>query len=227
MKDSHRLTRSREDYLKALYALDGASHAVTVGELARRLCVSPPSATNMLDRLAREALVTRARRGEARLTGPGKRRALDTLRRHRLLETFLVSVLGLDWAEAHEDAEVLEHGVSDRVLAAIEKLLEFPTEDPHGHPIPDRHGRLPRRALVSLVSIPQGHRAVVREIRDRDQRRMTRWKQSGLVPGAEVRMREANLEDDVFEVEVAGRRIVAGSEGLDGILVERRRAGRP
>ena len=112
-------------------------------------------------------------------------------------------------------------------VAAIEKVLEFPTEDPHGHPIPDRHGRLPRRALVSLISIPAGQRAIVREIRDRDQRRMARWKQAGLVPGAEVRMREVNLEDDVFELEVAGRRLVAGSEGLDGVLVETRRAGRP
>src|SRR5690349_7610598 len=137
-----RLTRSREDYLKALFALDDGARAVPVGELARRLAVSPPSVTNMLARLAREGLVEHVRRVGGRLTPSGRRRALETIRRHRLLETFLVGALALDWAEAHEDAEVLEHAVSDRVLDAIERLMGHPTEDPHGHPIPDRHGRV-------------------------------------------------------------------------------------
>jgi DtxR family Mn-dependent transcriptional regulator len=142
------------------------------------------------------------------------------VRRHRILETFLVQVLGLDWSEVHEDAEVLEHHISPRVLEAIDRLIGHPHEDPHGHPIPDRSGRMRRRRLVPLATLAPGGRAVVREIRDADGRRLLRWKAAGLVPGARVRMREVRGLDDVFVLEVAGRRVVAGSEGLEGILVE-------
>jgi DtxR family transcriptional regulator, Mn-dependent transcriptional regulator len=215
-----RLTHSREDYLKALHALGTGAEPVSVGALARRLEVSPPSVTNMLARLAGERLVTNTPRGGARLTALGRRRALDTVRRHRLLETFLVRTLGLDWAEAHEDAEVLEHAVSDRVLEALAAHMGNPTEDPHGHPIPDRQGRLERRALVPLASLRAGERAVVREIRDRDVRRMARWKQTGLVPGAAVRMRDVREADGVFEIEVGDAAFVSAGEAVDGVLVQ-------
>ena len=142
------------------------------------------------------------------------------VRRHRILETFLVRVLGLDWSEVHADAEVLEHHISERVLEAIDRLVGHPVEDPHGHPIPDAHGRMRRRSLRPLATLERGARATVREIRDVDGRRMARWKQVGLVPGAEVCMREVRVLDDVFEIEVAGRGFVTGSEGLEGVLVE-------
>jgi DtxR family Mn-dependent transcriptional regulator len=149
------------------------------------------------------------------------------VRRHRLIETFLVRVLKLDWSDVHADAEVLEHHISDRVLAAIDRLVGHPDEDPHGHPIPDAHGRMRRRPLLPLVALRSGARATVREIRDADQRRMARWKEVGLVPGAGVRVREIRTLDDVIVVEIAGRRLVTGSEGLDGVLVEvRKRTGR-
>lgn len=221
------LTRSRQDYLKALHDLGGEA-PVTVTALARRRGVSAPSVTNMLARLADERLVRLHRRGAARLSAEGEREALRMVRRHRILETFLVNVLGLDWADVHEDAEVLEHHVSDRVLDAIDRLCGHPSEDPHGHPIPDRRGRIARRALVPLASLRAGERAVVREIRDRDVHRMARWKQAGLVPGAAVRMREVREADGVLEIEVAGAAFVSAGVGVDGVLVEtapeRRRA---
>ncbi len=225
MKTTVALSRSREDYVKALHAL-GDGRAVAVSELARALDVSAPSVTNMLARLAREKLVALGHRGAARLTPEGEREALRMVRRHRILEAFLVSVLGLDWSDVHEDAEVLEHHVSDRVLDALDRHMQHPTEDPHGHPIPDRRGRLPRRRLEALVALPAGARAVVREIRDGDRRRMTRWKQAGLVPGAEVRVADADEHDGMFELEVGGRRQLLTGAGLDGVLVERRREGR-
>src|SRR5262245_27446232 len=147
------------------------------------------------------------------------------VRRHRILETFLVQVLGLDWAEVHADAEVLEHHISPRVLEAIDRLIGHPHEDPHGHPIPDREGHMRRRRLVPLASLAPGMRAVVREIRDADGPLMARWKATGLVPGARLCMREVRPLDDVFEIEVAGRRMVTGSEGLEGVLVELHTAG--
>jgi DtxR family Mn-dependent transcriptional regulator len=221
MTHARSLTRSKQDYLKALYALGGTGRSVTVSSLAARLHVSAPSVTNMLTRLAARGLVRRAARGGARLTRTGGREALTILRRHRILETFLVRVLRLDWFEAHDEAEVLEHGVSDRVLAAIDRLVAHPREDPHGHPIPDRRGRLVRRELSPLAALPIGAGATVRELRDLDRGRMSRWKQAGLVPGARVRMRAIRPVDDVFELEVGSRRMVTGSEGLDGVLIER------
>jgi DtxR family Mn-dependent transcriptional regulator len=219
-------SRSRQNYLKALLQL-GADAAVPVSVLARHLHVSAPSVTNMLARLADERLVTLGARGAASLTPEGERTALLVLRRHRILEAFLVNVLELDWSEVHEDAEELEHHVSDRVLEALDRFMRHPTEDPHGHPIPDSRGRLGRRALAPLSALPAGSQARVREVRGGDDRaRMTRWKRSGLVPGAQVRMVRANAEEGVFTLEVAGRRVVAGREGLNGVMIERRSRGR-
>ena len=221
----HPLTRSKQDYLKALYALGPGGEVVATSSLASRLAVSAPSVNRMLGNLAGEPHVTHTPRAGARHTALGRRQALGMVRRHRILETFLVRVLGLDWSEVHEDAEVLEHHISDRVLEAIDRVMKHPVEDPHGHPIPDRRGRLRVRTLAPLASLPLGARATVREIRDRDRRRLAHWKQAGLVPGARVRMREVRALDDVFEIDVDGRRLVTGSEGLDGVLVERRREG--
>jgi len=177
----------------------------------------------MLARLAEERLVDLGPRGAARLTASGERAASLVLRRHRLLETFLARVLELDWSEVHEEAEELEHHVSERVIDAIERSLGHPAEDPHGHPIPDRQGRLPRRALSPLAALPSGARARVREVRGgEDPARLTRWKRAGLVPGAEVHMLEALPEEGVFTLEIAGRRVVSGREGLDGVMIERR-----
>jgi len=215
-----KLSRSREDYLKAMYALGGPDALVPTSRLATQLGVSAPSATVMLSRLAEQKLVHRMPGEGARLSAEGVRQALALLRRHRILETFLVRVLGLDWSEVHEDAEVLEHHVSDRVLAAMDRLVGHPAEDPHGHPIPDVRGRVRHRRLVPLSGARAGTRAVVREIRDRDRARMARWKQAGLVPGARVLVREVRVLEDVFELVVGGRTLVTGSEGLEGILIE-------
>jgi DtxR family Mn-dependent transcriptional regulator len=215
-----RLSMSREDYLKALFALAPDGAVVGTSALAAHLEVAPPSVTAMLRRLAGEGLVAHGPRTGARLTARGRRLALETVRRHRLLETFLVRVLGLDWSEVHADAEVLEHHVSDRVLDAIDRLVGHPEEDPHGHPIPDRRGRLRRRALQPLAALGPGARATVRELGDADGRRMARWKEAGLVPGAAVRVRAVDALEDLHEVEVGGRTLVAGRRGLEGVMVE-------
>jgi len=222
------VSRSRQNYLKALLQLrgtppSGPDVAVPVSTLARHLRVSAPSVTNMLARLAEERLVTHGARGAASLTADGERAALAVLRRHRILETFLVSVLQLDWSEVHEDAEELEHHVSDRVLDAIDRYMRHPTEDPHGHPIPDSRGRVERRALAPLSSLPAGAAARVREVRGGDdRRRLWRWKRSGLVPGARVRMLDADRDAGVYTLDVAGRRLVLGRDGLEGVMIERR-----
>jgi DtxR family Mn-dependent transcriptional regulator len=219
------LTRSRQDYLKALFALSPAGEAVSTSRLAAQLGVKAPSVTNMIAQLAAVGLVSHSPRAGARLTVRGRREALSMVRRHRILEAFLVGVLRLDLAEVHEDAEVLEHHVSDRLLEALDRFLHRPTEDPHGHPIPDAKGRLVKRSLVPLASLVRGARAKVREIDDEDAARLARWRQLGLVPGVAVRVRDVRLLDGVVELEVAGRRHVTSISSLEGILVQRARGG--
>ncbi|MEO5617273.1 MAG: metal-dependent transcriptional regulator [Candidatus Eisenbacteria bacterium] len=220
-------TRARQDYVKAMFALGGDAEVVSTSHLAARLAVSMPSATNMLRKLASDGLVVLTPGTGARLSAAGRRMALDLVRRHRILETFLQKVLGLDWADVHEDAEVLEHHISDRVLEAIDRLIGHPSEDPHGHMIPDRDGRMRRRTLAPLTSLAAGARGTVREIRDDDRARMAHWKKAGLIPGAEVRVREVRDVEDIYEIEVAGRRLLSGSEGLDGVMVEPHARRRP
>jgi DtxR family Mn-dependent transcriptional regulator len=179
----------------------------------------------MVAQLAAVGLVSHAPRAGARLTVRGRREALNIVRRHRILEAFLVGVLALDLADVHEDAEVLEHHVSDRLLEAIDRFLKRPTEDPHGHPIPDAKGRLAKRALLPLAALAKGARAKVREIDDEDAARLARWREIGLVPGAAVLVRDVRPLDGVVELEVTGRRHVTSISSLDGILVQRMRAG--
>jgi DtxR family Mn-dependent transcriptional regulator len=214
------LTRSKQDYLKALWALTPAGEPVPTSRLAAQLGVSAPSVTNMLARLAAEDLVAHQPRAGARLTPRGRRAALGMVRRHRILETFLVEVLGLDWGEVHADAEVLEHHVSDRVLEALDRVMGHPAEDPHGSPIPDAKGHLTRRVLAPLATLPRGARARVREVREADVRRLARWKELGLVPGARVRVREVREADGLIELEVARRRVVTALAALEGVWVE-------
>jgi DtxR family transcriptional regulator, Mn-dependent transcriptional regulator len=221
------LTRSEQDYLKALYALAPGGEAVATSRLAEHLALSAPSVTNMLGKLSAGRLVAHTKRAGARLTAIGRTRALEVVRRHRILETFLVRVLRLDWAEVHADAEVLEHAISGRVLDAIDRLVGHPHEDPHGHPIPDRNGRMRERTLLPLAQLERGTSAVVRELRDTDHSHLAHWKNVGLVPGARVRIRARRPLDDVFELEVSRRRLVTGSEGLEGVMVELHGGPRP
>jgi DtxR family Mn-dependent transcriptional regulator len=175
----------------------------------------------MLKRLAEEGLVEHEPRRGARLSETGRAVTMQVLRRHRLLETFLVEILGLDWSEVHEDAEVLEHHLSDRLVAAIDHALGYPPEDPHGHPIPDADGNLPARALTPLGTFTEGDQGTVRELRIEEEKRLRRWKTLGLVPGARIRLLERREMEDVLRFRVAGEEWVTGSEGVEGVFVEK------
>ncbi|MDR7391569.1 MAG: metal-dependent transcriptional regulator [Armatimonadota bacterium] len=128
--------RAVEDYLKALYALSESGGAATVGQIAGRLKVSAPSVTNMMKRLARQGLVRRDPHRAVQLTEAGWAAARAVVRRHRLLELYLNRVLGLDPSEVHEEADRLEHALSDSLERRLDELLGHPDTDPHGEPIP-------------------------------------------------------------------------------------------
>src|SRR5688500_17356504 len=135
-----------ENYLKTLYSEQqhAAGELVSMGAVAGAMNVAPGTATAMVKTLADAGLVDYEPRGGVRLSSKGEKLALHVLRRHRLVELFLVEVLGLDWSEVDEEAEELEHAISDKVLERIDALLEFPQVDPHGDPIPSSKGKIGR-----------------------------------------------------------------------------------
>jgi len=213
-------TPAREDYLKAVFHLGRGGRRVHTTELAEHLGVRKPSVTSMLKALAGEGLVDYSPRQGAVLSPEGRKVTMRVVRRHRLLETFLVEVLGLDWSEVHEEAEVLEHHLSQRMVDAIDRVLDHPAFDPHGHPIPDAEGRLRQRDLTPLGELSTGASGTVREVRAKESERLQRWKELGLVPGAELQMGERQEMEDVMHIEIGDQTIVTGSEGVEGVFVE-------
>ncbi|MGH7919138.1 MAG: metal-dependent transcriptional regulator [Candidatus Dormibacteraceae bacterium] len=185
MSQTPELSQSQGDYLKALYHL-GAGEPVAGSLIADRLGVSPASATEMLGKLAAQGLVTHERYRGAELTAGGRRAALALIRRHRLIETFLVRILAYSWDEVHEEAERLEHVVSRRFEERMFEALGRPDVDCHGDPIPSPEGQITDIRHPSLLEAHQGERHVVRRVSDADPGRLRLIDELGLRPGVEV-----------------------------------------
>ncbi len=163
------LTPVAEDYLKVVHNAEEWSDApVTTSVLAERLGVGAPTVSETLRRLAARGWVEHERYGAVTLTEEGRRLALQVVRRHRLVETWLVVGLGYTWDEVHEEAEVLEHAVSDRFLERIDARLGRPARDPHGDPIPTADGHVPALDAVPLADLAPGERGVVVRVHDGD-----------------------------------------------------------
>src|SRR5689334_229607 len=160
-----------EDYLKQIYLEQqsaGAGQLVPMGKLAAAMGVVPGTATSMVKALADSGLVSYEPRGGLRLTRGGEQLALRVLRRHRLVELFLVKVLGLDWSEVHVEAEELEHAISDKVLERIDALLERPSVDPHGDPIPTAKGKVRDTGRKTLADLEPGATVRIARVMDQD-----------------------------------------------------------
>ncbi|MGO4296554.1 metal-dependent transcriptional regulator [Glutamicibacter sp. MCAF14] len=182
------LTTSEEDYLKALYLLtEWEETEVSTGALADQLGLSPASATAMVQKLAAKSLVHHVPRGAITLSSTGRREALRMVRRHRLLETFLRDELGYGWDEVHDEAEELEHTVTDRFVDALDARLGYPRHDPHGDAIPSAHGLLPASQAIRLDRFT-GARAIIDRISDEDPQFLRRAAAQGLVPGAVIEL---------------------------------------
>ncbi|MGO2051611.1 metal-dependent transcriptional regulator [Glutamicibacter sp. 287] len=184
--DPRKLTTSEEDYLKALYLLtEWEETPVGTGALADQLGLSPASATAMVQKLAAKNLVDHIPRGAISLRATGRREALRMVRRHRILETFLRDELGYGWDEVHDEAEQLEHTVTDRFIDALHARLGHPAVDPHGDAIPSAAGVLAARDAQRLDRF-DGPRAVICRVSDEDPEFLRRAKDLGLVPGAVI-----------------------------------------
>ncbi|MCA8961574.1 MAG: metal-dependent transcriptional regulator [Planctomycetes bacterium] len=199
--NSRGLSSTVENYLKALYSQrqELGSRLVPLGKLAEGLGVTPGSATAMIKRLAADQLVEYEPRTGARLSDRGRSIALQVLRRHRLVELFLVQVVGFDWDEVHEEAEVLEHVISDRMLARIDEMLGYPTVDPHGDPIPDASGELIEPDLVSLAERAPGTLKIAR-VSDQNPAFLRFLDEHGLTPGTEIEIVRRDELADLLEI---------------------------
>ena len=218
-------TSTVEDYLKQILLEEqrtGAETRVPTGRVAQQLAVTPGSATAMVQTLAAGGLVDYEAYGGVRLTEDGRRLALHVLRRHRLVELFLVEVMGYDWSEVHPEAERLEHAVSERLVERIDEMLGRPAFDPHGDPIPTAAGELVPAELELLSSLPEGSRARVARVGDQDAEFLRRLDSLGLTPGAHLRVVARDESTDTLEVAPGARKATAslGLRAAAKILVE-------
>ncbi len=178
------------DCLKAIYKLQSVESPVATSSLAGQLGVTEPTATAMIKRLARLGLVSHTPYHGVELTGPGEKVALEILRHHRLLESYLVEALGLGWDRVHAEAERLEHLISEEVEERIDEVLGHPTADPHGDPIPTRDGRIEEPGDRCLADLEPGEVATVRRVPNENSELLQYLASIGLVPNAQVEMLE-------------------------------------
>ena len=177
-----------EDYLKAIYDLERGAQPATTNEIALRLAISPASVSGMVRRLADQGLITHEPYRGVRLTVDGRRAALRTLRRHRILECYLTEVLGYPWDRVHDEAEQLEHTASEELIERMATALGDPSRDPHGAPIPSREGVVEEAPRRTLFDAAVGERVRVRQVMDEDGERLRYLAELGIRPGSIIRL---------------------------------------
>ncbi len=213
-----------ENYLKAIYVgetlLVGGQTLVPMGQLASTLGIAPGTATTMVKALAESGLAVYEPYNGVRLTSAGEKLAARVLRRHRLMELFLVQVLGMRWDEVHDDAEQLEHVVSDRLVERIDEMLGHPEVDPHGDPIPTAEGKLADRPLDTLLTCPLHTPVTVARVTDQDAAFLRFIESHHLKPGQTI---EVEARDEVSDaVRLKGRddaRMTIGARAASKLLV--------
>jgi DtxR family Mn-dependent transcriptional regulator len=200
-------TSTVEDYLKRIY-LEEASDPearVATGKVAEALAVTPGTATAMIKTLADSGLVVYEPYAGVRLTEAGRKLAAHVIRRHRLVEQFLVQVMGMNWGEVHAEAEILEHAVSERLIDRMDEMLGYPTTDPHGDPIPTNQGEVqPSHIYESLAVCPIGVSQFVARVTDQRAEFLRLLERHRLMPGQPVVVRSRDALADTVEVRTEG-----------------------
>ncbi len=214
------LTRQAEDYLKVIYEIEQGGAPAATTEIAEQLDVAAASVSGMLQRLARLGLVKVERYRGARLSAPGRVVALQLLRRHRVIESFLVTKLGYGWADVHEEAERLEHAASAELIDRMAEALGNPATDPHGAPIPTAAGRVDERRLSRLADLPLGARARVVGMSDRDPEFLRYLAKLGITPGATVRVAAREPFNGPISLVVGRSRQSVGTAAASRVYVD-------
>ena len=213
-----------ENYLKAIYkaqtAQDESKRLVPMGQLAVSLGVVPGTATTMVKALADSGLVNYEPYAGVRLTAAGKKLAALVLRRHRLMELFLVKVLGMSWTEVHDEAERLEHAASDQLIDRIDEMLGRPSTDPHGDPIPNSEGAVTTPQYQTLLNCPLNTTVVLTRVTDQDPEFLRFLENSELTPGQAIHLEARDTAaDHVFVRGKGNRRVVIGMRAAEKLQV--------
>jgi DtxR family transcriptional regulator, Mn-dependent transcriptional regulator len=214
------LTAPVEDYLKAVYELETAGEPAETDAIAELLSIAPASVSGMIRRLAEQGLVTHERYRGARLTVAGRRAALRTVRRHRVIEAYLTIALGYSWDRVHDEAERLEHAASDELIDRMESAIGEPATDPHGAPIPSRDGTLREPSLVPLSALAIGDTVRVERVGDRSGEQLRYLAELGIVPGAIVRVAAREPFDGALQLRISDRAQTIGAALAAQVLVK-------
>jgi DtxR family Mn-dependent transcriptional regulator len=216
-------TSTVEDYLKQILLEEQGrgEKRVATGRIAQALAVTPGTVTAMVKALSESGLVDYEAYGGVRLTKAGRQLALHVLRRHRLIELFLVRIMGMDWSEVHGEADRLEHAVSDRLIERIDEMLGHPAVDPHGDPIPTIGGELAPAQHEALAELEVGGTGRVTRIVDQEPGFLRLVERLGLRPGTNVKVVSRDEDADTLEIQVGrGARAGLGFRAAAKILVE-------
>ena len=212
-----------ENYVKEIFLAQqklGAG-SVPMGAVAKALGVTPGTATAMLKSLALSGMADYEPRHNAKLTEKGRQLALRMLRKHRIVELFLVKELGLDWSEVHLEAERMEHAISDRVLEGMDVRLGHPKTDPHGDPIPSAEGELDIQTLYSLADCPCGKDYTVARVGDQTAEFLQYLNDRNLHPGAELKVVSRNIAADAVTITTGkNHQITMGMKAAEKIFVK-------
>jgi DtxR family Mn-dependent transcriptional regulator len=206
------LTRSVEDYLKAIYQLSPEGRPASTSEIAHLLALSPPSVTGMVKRLSEQGLLEHIPYRGVQLTDQGRHAALRMVRRHRLIEAYLVEFLGYSWDTVHEEAERLEHAVSDTLVERMAGALGHPSVDPHGDPIPSADGFVHELACIALSDVPVGETVAITRVHESQPERLRYIASLGLRPGVQVTVVDRQPIDELVTIEVGTEKHVIGRE---------------
>jgi DtxR family Mn-dependent transcriptional regulator len=210
-----------EDYLKTIYMLEQDESPVSTSRIANARQVKPGSATSMIQRLDRLNLVNYEKHYGVTLTDAGRDIALEVIRHHRLVELYLIEALGFSWDEVHQEADVLEHVISEQLEERIAAALNHPEFDPHGDPIPSKEGQVASMNYKRLVSLDPGTRATISRIPDDADSELLRYLgKLGLIPGTNLLVLDVAPFDGPLTVEIDGKSEVIGHKVASSILVE-------
>ena len=213
------LTAPVEDYLKTIHELAAAGDAAGTNEIAQALRIAPASVRGMLRRLAEQGLIRHERYRGVRLTEAGRRAALRTIRRHRVIEAYLTTALGYAWDRVHDEAERLEHAASDELIDRMAAAIGEPATDPHGAPIPTREGTLTVRPVVRLVDVECGRPVIVERVGDHDPERLRYLAELGVVPGTVLEVAARAPFDGPITLSVHGEERTIGPALAAEIMV--------
>ena len=214
------LTAPVEDYLKAIYAIGGGTGAAATNEIAQRLALAPASVSGMVRRLADQGLLAYQRYHGVKLTESGRRAALRTLRRHRVIEAYLAEALGYPWDRVHEEAERLEHAASDELVDRMAVTIGEPEVDPHGAPIPTRDGSVDETEYTALGQLPVGAVGIVVRVADEDPEMLRYLAELLIVPGKRVTVKSRAPYDGPLTLSMGRQELSIGQTLAMRIMIE-------